>query len=97
MVSTGGGTEPRWSRDGKELFYFSGQALMAVPVSLSPTFSFGTPVKLFDAPIPSGYTNESDIWQVAPDGKRFLFLPLAGPQPGPPLEVIVNWPLLLKN
>lgn len=97
MVSTGGGTEPRWSRDGKELFYFSGQALMAVPVSLSPTFSFGTPVKLFDAPIPSGYTNESDIWQVAPDGRRFLFLPLAGPQPGPPLEVIVNWPLLLKN
>jgi len=97
MVSAGGGTEPRWSQDGKELFYFSGQALMAVPVSLSPTFSFGTPVKLFDAPIPSGYTNESDLWQVAPDGRRFLFLPLAGPQPGPPLDVIVNWPALLKN
>ena len=97
MVSTGGGTEPRWSSDGKELFYFSGQALMAVPVNLSPTFSSGTPVKLFDAPIPAGYTNESDLWQVAPDGKRFLFLPLAGPQPGPPLEVIVNWAALLKN
>lgn len=97
MVSTGGGTEPRWSRDGKELFYFSGQALMAVPVSLSPTFSFGTPVKLFDAPIASGYTNESDLWQVAPDGKRFLFLPLAGQQPGPALDVIVNWPALLQR
>jgi Tol biopolymer transport system component len=97
MVSTGGGTEPRWSRDGKELFYFSGQALMAVPVSLSPIFSYGTPVKLFDAPIPAGYTNESDLWQVAPDGKRFLFLPLAGQQPGPPLNVIVNWPALLKD
>lgn len=97
MVSTGGGTEPRWSSDGKELFYFSGQALMAVPVNLSPNFTYGTPVKLFDAPIPAGYTNESDLWQVAPDGKRFLFLPLAGPQPGPPLEVIVNWPALLKN
>jgi serine/threonine protein kinase/Tol biopolymer transport system component len=97
MVSTGGGTEPRWSRDGKELFYVSGQALMAVSVSLSPTFSYGTPVKLFDAPIPAGYTNESDLWQVAPDGKRFLFLPLAGPQPGPPLDVIVNWPALMKN
>jgi serine/threonine protein kinase len=97
MVSAGGGTEPRWSQDGKELFYFSGQSLMAVPVSLSPTFSFGTPVKLFDAPLPAGYTNESDLWQVAPDGKRFLFLPLAGPQPGPPLDVIVNWPALMKN
>jgi len=97
MVSAGGGTEPRWSRDGKELFYFSGQALMAVPVLRSPSLSFGTPVKLFDAPIPSGYTNEGDLWQVAPDGKRFLFLPLAGPQPGPPVHVIVNWPALRKN
>lgn len=97
MVSAGGGTEPRWSRDGRELFYFSGQALMAVPVLRSPSLSFGTPVKLFDAPIPSGYTNEGDLWQVAPDGKRFLFLPLAGPQPGPPVHVIVNWPALRKN
>jgi Tol biopolymer transport system component len=97
MVSAGGGTEPRWSRDGTELFYFSGQALMAVPVQRSPSLSFGTPVKLFDAPIPSGYTNESDVWQVAPDGRRFLFLPLAGPQAAPPLNVIVNWPVLRKN
>lgn len=47
MVSSGGGAEPRWSRDGTELFYFSGQTLMAVPVSLRPTFSAGAPVALF--------------------------------------------------
>lgn len=36
MVSSGGGTEPRWSADGKELFDFSGQTLIAVPVQPSP-------------------------------------------------------------
>jgi len=97
MVSSGGGTEPRWSRDGRELFFFAGQSLMAVPVRLTPTFSLGTAVKLFDAPIPSGYTNESDLWQVAPDGQRFLFLPMAGPQQAPPLEVVVNWPALIAR
>jgi Tol biopolymer transport system component len=96
MVSSGGGVEPRWSRDGRELFYFSGQALMAVSVSLTPTLSLGTPVKLFDAAIQAGYVNDSHRWQVGPDGQRFLLLVPAGQQQAPPLEVIVNWPALLQ-
>jgi serine/threonine protein kinase len=96
MISSGGGTEPRWSHDGRELFFLAGQTLMSVPVRLTPTFSAGTPVALFETPNQSGYTNESDIWQVAPDGKRFLMLPPDGSQAGPPLQVIVNWQALLK-
>lgn len=97
MVSSGGGTEPRWSPDGKELFYLAGQSLMSVPVTLTPTFSMGTPVRLFEAPVQAGYTNESDIWQVHPDGKRFLMLPPDKGQVGPPLNVIVNWQALVKD
>lgn len=97
MVSTGGGTEPRWSRNGKELFYLAGQTLTSVPVTLTPTFSMGTPVKLFDVPVQSGYTNESDIWQVAPDGERFLLLPPDKGQVGSPINVVVNWQALLKR
>jgi hypothetical protein len=74
MISKGGGVEPRWSRDCTELFYFSGQTLMAVPVSLRPTFSNKAPAALFDAPVQSGYTADSHRWQVAPDGQRFLLL-----------------------
>jgi hypothetical protein len=76
MVSSGGGVEPRWSRDGKELFYFSGQTLMAVPVSLQPTFSTGPPAALFDAPVQAGYTSDSHRWRsrrrqtLSPAGKR---------------------------
>jgi Tol biopolymer transport system component len=96
MVSSGGGTEPRWRRDGKELFYFSGQTLMAVPVSLNPTFSNGAPVALFEAAIQAGYWNDSDRWQVSPDGQRFLLLPPDGRQQAAPLDVIVNWLTLLE-
>jgi eukaryotic-like serine/threonine-protein kinase len=97
LVSNGGGVEPRWSRDGKELFYFSGQTLMAVPITLQPTFSTGTPVALFDAPIQPGYTSDSHRWQIAPDGTRFLLLAAAGNDPGAPLDVVVNWTALLQK
>jgi hypothetical protein len=97
MVTRGGGVEPRWSADGKALYYFSGQTLMMVAVSLTPTFSNGAPVALFDAAIQAGYTNDSHRWQVAPDGKRFLLLPPAGQQQPSRLDVIINWAALLKK
>jgi WD40 repeat protein len=97
MVSNGGGVEPRWNRDGKELFYFSGPKLMAVPVTLRPTFSAGMPVALFEAPIQTGYTADSHRWQLAPDGKRFLLLANVGKDQAQPLDVAVNWLALLKN
>ena len=97
MVSNGGGVEPRWSRDGKELFYFSGQTLMVVPVSVRPTFSTGAPKALFDAPVQPGYTSDSHRWQVAPDARRFLLLANAGKDQASPLDVVVNWPALLKK
>ena len=97
IVSNGGGFEPRWSRDGKELFYFAGQKLMAVPVTLRPTFSAGVPVALFEAPIQVGNTNDSHRWHVSPDGKRFLLLVGDGKNQAEPLDVVVNWPELLKQ
>ncbi len=97
MISNGGGVEPRWSADGKELFYFAGQTLMAVPIALQPTFSLRPAVPLFDAPVQAGYINDSDRWQVAPDGKRFLILAPAGTTDAPPIDVIVNWPSLLRK
>jgi len=95
LISNGGGSEPHWSRDGKELFYFAGQRLMAVPVKLLPTFSNGSPVRLFDAPVQPWYVNDSDRSQVSADG-RFLLLVPSGTNTSPPLDVVVNWPALLN-
>jgi Tol biopolymer transport system component len=92
-----GGVEPRWSPDGTELFYFSGQTLMTVPVRVTPTFSAGTAVPLFDAAVVPNYTSDSHRWQLSPDGRRFLLLVVAGGSEAPPLDVIVNWPERLNQ
>ena len=70
-VSVGGGTEPWWSMDGREIFYRDGSRILAVEVSTSPTFSSGPPQELFDA---SGYDFSQFInWDVGPDG-RFVMV-----------------------
>jgi eukaryotic-like serine/threonine-protein kinase len=90
-VSTGGGTQPVWSRDGRELFYRSAEQLMAVKVSFDEGVSVGTPVALFqDAflrPQGEGHTT----YDVFPDGS-FLFL--EGTQraaDAPTVVAIFNW------
>ena len=59
------------SRDGKEMFFIAGQTVMAVPVTLEPTFSSGTPRRLFDAAVQPWYVNNSDRSQVAPAADVF--------------------------
>jgi len=70
---------------------------MAAPVSVRPTFSTGSPVRLFDVPVQPWFINDSDRWQVAPDGKRFLLLVPAAKNSAPPIDLVVNWPALLKK
>jgi serine/threonine-protein kinase len=77
-VSVGGGQEPLWSRDGRELFYRAANGdVVAVPVRTESTFSAGTPAVLFSG---SGYqaTNSHRQYDVTPDGERFLFLRRVG-------------------
>ena len=90
-VSTAGGFEPRWSRDGRELFYVAGQgvsnytALMAVDVQTGSTFHVSRPRELFKLPR-GGY-------DVAPDGKRFLLVVRGSgvPEPASKLNAVVDW------
>ncbi len=69
QISTPNGVEPRWSHDGKELFYRADSAIYRVPVETSRTFSAGRPERLFDR-VASGLgipTYSPDA-----DGSRFL-------------------------
>ena len=67
LVSKAGGESPLWSPYGKELFYRSPDAIMAVSVKTEPAFKPGLPISLF----PDKYVGQFDI---SPDGKRFLML-----------------------
>jgi Tol biopolymer transport system component len=86
QVSTHGGTEPRWSRDGRELFYRSEDRMMAVQVSIKADIPFSQPVQLFEHPYLRSKTRP--IYDVARDG-RFLMI---RDEPGSrQLIVVENW------
>jgi len=99
QASTNGGGCPRWSPDGRELYYLSrDNAVMAVAVQSNPAFSLGTPQKLFQSSYVGVSAGEGTPWDISADGKRFLMIkePLATSQAdaaGAPrkINVVLNW------
>ena len=91
QVSYGGGVEPRWSADGKELYYATlDWKMMAVEVTSKPVFLAGTPKLLFQAPgQPTRGPGDFTV-----DGQHFLFL---APMGQAPFTVILNWQAGLKK
>jgi hypothetical protein len=100
-ISNGGGSQPRWSHDGKELFYFTpDNTLMAVSVSANgATFQPGVPKPLFRAPILGGTGGGAGVawrWDVTPDGQRFLMNTALDEATGSPVTIMLNWQGALK-
>jgi len=91
QISTDGGTEPVWNRNGRELFYRSGDKMMAVEIAMHPSFSVGKPKVLFEGKyVPSPATFPA--YDVSPDGQRFLMLkPSEQEQTTTQINVVLNW------
>jgi Tol biopolymer transport system component len=93
QISTAGGGDPSWRRDGNEIYFIaSDRKLMAVPVDAAgANFRPGTPQPLFELPAQAAY-------QASADGRRFLVrLPAEGEASVPPIEVLINWPATLRK
>ncbi|HVT48417.1 MAG TPA: protein kinase [Vicinamibacterales bacterium] len=98
VVTTDGGTSPRFSADGRELFYLSGLRddagglygkLMRVPVTLHPSVTIGVPAAL----VAESDTLSLAGFSVSPDGQRFLMstaAPAAAGE-GPRVVLVQNW------
>lgn len=89
QISVDGGTEPKWARNGRELFYRIGDRMMAVPIDYTPTLRPGTARMLFKgefARLGWGQAN----YDVSADGR---FLMIQGEQQDLPshLRLVVNW------
>jgi serine/threonine protein kinase/Tol biopolymer transport system component len=97
QISAEGGTEPVWNPTGRELFYRSGNRMMAEPVTLQPEFSAGKPVTMFEGPwLPSA--SNIPNYDVSRDGQRFLMLKAADEDQGARQIVVVqNWLEELKK
>lgn len=80
QVTTGGGIDPLWSPDGKQLYYLAGSPkgpqIVSVDVRTQPTFTFEKPIQLpIQGLIPPGPRS----YDITPDGKSSqdpLYLPL---------------------
>jgi Tol biopolymer transport system component len=95
LVSRRLGGAPRWRADGKQLFFAVVNTfdVMVVDIDTSKGFQAGTPRRLFSAPpplLPVG-------WDVAPDGKRFLFITTPNGGRPAPFTVVLNWAAALKK
>ncbi len=88
-VAAGPSREPRWSRDGRELFFWDSTArtaLWSVRVSTSPSLSLGEPIKVLSL------KSAGTTWDVAPDGRFLVELPpMSGDWPTSTLAIVTNW------
>jgi len=75
QISSDGGSQPVWSADGSELFFRSGEKMMAASIDLDPTFRAGTPRVLFQGSY-EGLLGEPGFanFDASPDGQRFLMI-----------------------
>jgi Tol biopolymer transport system component len=91
LVSTDGGTEPLWSRDGRELYFQSGTRLMAVTVTSGTSFSASVPRLLYDGRF-FATTNLNTSFSISKDDTRFLRIQPADQGKGiTRIELVLNW------
>jgi serine/threonine-protein kinase len=98
LISNEGGTEPMWNRNGRELFYRSGDKMMAVGITTQPGFAAGKPRQLFEGHyVRSSYSVPT--YDVSPDGQRFLMVKPVEQDQGAPtqINVVLNWTEELKR
>jgi Tol biopolymer transport system component/predicted Ser/Thr protein kinase len=94
QVSAAGGTQPRWARDGKELYFLApDRRLMAVAVAASDGFEVRGIEPLFATTLDVGAPRQ--MYAVAADGRFLLNAPVA--TSSAPLVVVLNWTTRLKK
>ena len=91
QVSNGGGYRPRWSPDGKEIFFRWGDTMMAATVELRPHFTSDTAHLLFTG----RYLHAGRDYET--DGRRFLLMKSAEQKGQTSLQVVLNWTSELKK
>jgi Tol biopolymer transport system component len=92
QISTEGGTEPVWNPNGRELFYRSGDKMMAVDVVNQPGFAAGRPRKLFEGRYGANLNPVNANYDVSRDGQRFLMTKESEQgSSATQINVVLNW------
>lgn len=96
QISNDGGTEPVWAPNGKELFYRSGERMIAVSINTSPEFKPGIPQKLFEGKYRLYFTQGfAPGYDIHPDGDKFVMVKEEeaeeNTQTRVQINVVLNW------
>ena len=94
QASAAGGMRPRWSADGRQLFYNRQNAFYVVPVSSTPTLAVGKPLPLFEKEVDAG--GAIGAFDVMPDGQHFLVTRELHPE-NKEIVVTIGWLEYLKR
>jgi dipeptidyl aminopeptidase/acylaminoacyl peptidase len=98
QVSSQGGAEPRWREDGRELFFLGAdRMMMAVRVSLRPTFTIEESTPLFQTRVPILFNPYRCHYDVSADGGRFLVNTAPASVRAPAIHVVMDWRALLPR
>lgn len=91
QISTDGGTEPVWSRNGRELFYRAGDRVMRVTIDASRGFKASKPQPLFEGKYKLESATLLSSYDLAPDGRRFLMMRSEQQTAPTRLNVVSGW------
>jgi serine/threonine protein kinase len=100
QISSNGGAQPRWSRDGRELFYMAlDQKLMAADIKTEPAFEAAPPHELFQLRVDAsaGLDGIRNHYDVSADGKQFLVNTIADQRSPSAIMLIFNWTSALNG
>jgi len=90
IVSRGGGEQPAWSADGRQIYYLAGgRTMMSVAVTLGASFDSGPPKALFESAVRNDLTSRQ--YCVSHDGTRFLLNRRVGEDAKRPIAFLQNW------
>ena len=92
QISTEGGTQPMWARNGRQLFYRNGDKMMVTAVETNPVFAASKPKLLFEAHYETYFLPFERDYDVSPDGQRFLMIKASEQESAATqLNVVLNW------
>jgi hypothetical protein len=103
QISSEGGAQPRWGRDGREIYYLAPDAkLMAVEVKMTPQFEHSVPkplfrTRVFGSTVAGEFTGGYLRYAATADGKRFLIDSAVEETVQAPITVVLNWTAGLKK
>ena len=93
QISTEGGGDPQWARDGQELFYLNGNQMMVVDIETEPAFRAGTPALLFESNFLAD-VGRIARYDVTADGEFVTVMNVSnidGQAEPPQIDIVLNW------